>query len=91
MAGTIHIASPAEFLDAKVLPAIAFLLAHDIKVRIHLGGKERIYQLLDDGTVDLAITASLPRYKALDYAEIEQETLILVAATDFIWFGTKVI
>ncbi len=83
VAGTIHLATPAEFLDAKVLPAIASLLAHDLKVRIHLGGKERIYQLLDDGTVDLAITASQPQSKALDYAEIEQETLILVAATDW--------
>ena len=83
VAGTIHIATPAEFLEVKVLPAIASLLAHDIKVRIHLGGKERIYQLLDDGTVDLAITASQPNSKALDFAEIEQETLVLVAATDW--------
>lgn len=43
VAGTIHLAAPAEFLDAKVLPAIASLLAHDIRVRIHFGGKERIY------------------------------------------------
>ena len=83
VAGTIHLASPAEFLDAKVLPAIASLLIHDIQVRIHLGGKERIYQLLDDGTVDLAITASQPQYKALDFAKVERETLVLVAATDW--------
>lgn len=83
VAGTIHLAAPAEFLDAKVLPAIASLLAHDIRVRIHLGGKERIYQLLNDGTVDLAITASEPQNKALDFTEIERETLVLVAATDW--------
>lgn len=83
VAGTIHLAAPAEFLEAKVLPAIASLLAQDLKVRIHLGGKKRIYQLLDDGTVDLAITASQPHNKALDFAEIEQETLVLVAATDW--------
>jgi DNA-binding transcriptional LysR family regulator len=83
VAGTIHLAAPSEFLGAKVLPAIASLLAHDIKVRIHLGGKERIYQLLDDGTVDLAITASPPQNKSLDFAEIEQETLVLVATTDW--------
>jgi DNA-binding transcriptional LysR family regulator len=83
VAGTIHLAAPAEFLDAKVLPAIASLLAHDIRVRIHLGGKERIYQLLNDGTVDLAITASEPQNKDLDFTEIERETLVLVAATDW--------
>jgi DNA-binding transcriptional LysR family regulator len=83
VAGTIHLAAPAEFLEARVLPAIASLLAHDIRVRIHLGGKERIYQLLNDGTVDLAITASEPQNKALDFTEIERETLVLVAATDW--------
>ena len=83
VAGTIHLASPAEFFEAKVLNAIASLLAHDINVRIHLGGKERIYQLLDNGTVDLAITASQPQHKALDFVEIERETLVLVAGTDW--------
>jgi DNA-binding transcriptional LysR family regulator len=83
VAGTIHLAAPVEFLEARVLPAIASLLAHDIRVRIHLGGKERIYQLLNDGTVDLAITASEPQNKALDFTEIERETLVLVAATDW--------
>jgi DNA-binding transcriptional LysR family regulator len=83
VAGAIHIASPAEFLDAKVLPAIASLLAHDIRVRVHVGGKERIYQLLDDAIVDLAITASPPQNKALDFIEIEQETLVLVATADW--------
>lgn len=83
ISGTIHLASPAEFLDAKVLPAVTSLLSHDIKIRIHLGGKERIYQLLDDDTVDLAITASQPKYRALDFAVIEQETLVLVAATNW--------
>ncbi len=84
ISGTIHLATPAEFLDTKVLPEIASLLAHDIRVRIHLGGKERIYQLLDNGTVDLAITASQPQDKALDFAEIARETLVLVASSDWI-------
>ena len=83
VAGTIHLASPAEFLDAEVLPAVASLLTHDIKVRIHIGGKDRIYQLLDDGTADLAITASEPKYRDLDFTPIEEETLVLVAASNW--------
>ena len=39
--------------------------------------------MLDDGTVDLAITASLPNDKALDFAQIARETFILVAATEW--------
>lgn len=83
VAGTIHLASPAEFMEAKLLPVVSSLLDHDIRVRIHLGGKDRIYQLLDDGTADLAITASQPKYRALDFTAIAQETLILVAASNW--------
>ena len=84
ISGTIHLAAPAEILSAKLLPAIISLLGHDLRVRIHLGGKERIYQLLNDGAIDLAITASQPQSKALGFKLIKQETLILVAASDWI-------
>lgn len=84
VAGTIHLASPTEFLDAKVLPAVASLLEHDIKVRIHISDRERIYYLLDDGTLDLAITNTKPHQLSLGFAEIQQETLVLVASKDWI-------
>ena len=82
IAGTIHLAGPGEFLNNRVVPALASLMAHDIRIRIHLGGKEKIYALLNDGTADLAITASCPEAenRALGYEEIESETFVLVAA-----------
>ncbi|WP_019506038.1 LysR family transcriptional regulator [Pleurocapsa sp. PCC 7319] len=83
ISGTIHLATPAEILSAKLLPAIVSLLGHDLKIRIHLGGKERIYQLLNDGAIDLAVTASQPQNQALGFHPIQQETLILVAAPDW--------
>ena len=83
ISGTIHLATPAEILSAKLLPAIISLLGHDLRVRIHLGGKERIYQLLNDGAVDLAITASKPQNRALGFEQIKRETLVLVAASNW--------
>ena len=82
ISGTIHLAGPGEFLDNRVIPALASLMAHDIRIRIHLGGTEKIYALLNDGTVDLAITASCPEAenRALGYEEIKEETFVLVAA-----------
>lgn len=80
IAGTIYLAGPGEFLNYRVVPALASLMAHDIRIRIHLGGKEKIYAFLSDGTVDLAITASCPENRGLGYEEIESETFVLVAA-----------
>lgn len=80
IAGTIHIAGPGEYLNERVIPALASLMVYDIRIRIHLGGKEKIYTLLNDGAVDLAITASHPDNRALRYEEIEEEVFVLVAA-----------
>ncbi|MEL6461370.1 MAG: LysR family transcriptional regulator [Cyanobacteria bacterium J06621_15] len=84
IAGTIHIAAPGEFLNARLAPFLAVLMSHDIKVRIHLGGKDKIYSLLDEGAIDLAITASQPDSRALGYQEIEKETFVLVAAKNWV-------
>ena len=83
ISGTIHLATPAEILDAQLLPAIIALLGYDLRIRIQLGGKERLYQLLNEGAIDLAITASEPNNQALDFQQIERETLVLVAASDW--------
>ncbi|MEO0840972.1 MAG: LysR family transcriptional regulator [Cyanobacteria bacterium J06643_5] len=84
IAGTIHVAAPGEFLNARLAPFLAVLMSHDIKVRIHLGGKDKIYSLLDEGAIDLAITASQPDSRALGYQEIEKETFVLVAAKNWV-------
>ncbi len=82
--GTIHLASPTEFLDAKVLPAVIALLEQDIKVRIHISDRESAYYLLEDGTLDFAITSSHPHQLSLGFTKIQQETLVLVASKDWI-------
>ena len=46
IAGTLHIAGPNEYLGAKVVPLLAGLLSRNIRVRLHVGGKDRIYTWL---------------------------------------------
>jgi len=84
IAGTIHIAGPGEYLSAKVTPLLSSLLEREIRVRLHIGGKDRIYALLDKGAIDLAFTASLPDSRTLDYQQIDAETLVMVATPDWI-------
>ncbi|MEL6162047.1 MAG: LysR family transcriptional regulator [Cyanobacteria bacterium J06627_32] len=84
IAGTIHIAGPGEYLSAKLIPLLDSLMARDIRVRLHTGGKDRIYKLLNEGAIDLAVTASLPNSRTLDYRQIDSETLVMVATPDWI-------
>ena len=83
IAGTIHIAGPGEYLSAKIIPLLANLMTRDIRIRLHTGGKDYIYGLLDEGAIDLAITASLPNSRTLDYQQIDSETLVMVATPDW--------
>ncbi|MEL6355179.1 MAG: LysR family transcriptional regulator [Cyanobacteria bacterium J06627_28] len=83
ISGTIHIAGPGEYLAAKIIPALAGLTARGIRVRLHTGGKQRLYSLLDEGAIDLAITASQPDSRSLDYQLLDSETLALIAAPDW--------
>ena len=80
IAGTIHLAGPGEYLTEKVIPLLSGLTARNIRIRLHTGGKDKLYTLLDEGAIDLAITASLPTSRALDYQTADQETLALIAA-----------
>ncbi|MEM9087321.1 MAG: LysR family transcriptional regulator [Cyanobacteria bacterium P01_F01_bin.53] len=84
ISGTIHLAGPGAYLSAKIIPLMAGLMARDVRIRLHIGGKERIYALLDKGAVDLAVTASEPNSRDLDYQAIDLETLTLLAAPRWI-------
>jgi DNA-binding transcriptional LysR family regulator len=81
--GSIGIAGPAEFVSDRVLPCLADLMERGLRVRLHTGDRERLYRLLQDAVVDIAVTASEPADRALAYTEIARERLMLVAAPSF--------
>lgn len=80
--GTIHIAGPAEFLSVQLVPALVPLQTDGLKFRLQTGNRERVRALLDEGTVDLAVTTSAPDEATHGYAEIGRERLLLVAAPE---------
>ncbi|MEO1622425.1 MAG: LysR family transcriptional regulator [Cyanobacteria bacterium J06632_3] len=83
ISGTLHIAGPGEYLSTKIIPILTGLTSRNIRVRLHTGGKKRLYSLLDEGAIDLAITASQPSSRSLDYQLLDSETMVLVAAPDW--------
>lgn len=82
LAGTVHLVGPAEYLGARVAPALAPLAAEGLRFRIQTGNRARIYAALDNGHADLAVTASAPDAKRHSFAELDRERLLLVAAPE---------
>lgn len=80
LGGTVHIVGPADFLYTHVTLALAPLIAQGLQLRFHTGNREHIYALLNDGTADLAITASIPDDIRHGYIHLATEQLLLVAA-----------
>lgn len=77
--GTLNIAGPAEYLSFVSGPQLANLLqAGNLKLVLHIGNKVDIYQGLQSGNVDIAITASVPDNTAFDYQILDRERLLLV-------------
>lgn len=82
LTGTVHLVGPAEYLSARIAPALAPLASEGLRFRIQTGNRERIYAALDDGHADLAITASRPDGQRHGFAELDTERLLLVAAPE---------
>lgn len=80
LSGSVCIAGPAEFMSFYLAPRLTGLVELGLCVRLLTGNRERIYGWLDDGTAELAVTASKPVARALGHALIARERLILVAA-----------
>lgn len=78
--GTVHIAGPPDFIYARLAAGLAPLLAEGTRIRIHTGNRERIYSLLEAGTADLAITASMPDARAHGFARLLTERFLPVMA-----------
>ncbi|WP_119168981.1 LysR family transcriptional regulator [Algihabitans albus] len=78
--GTIRIAGPSEFMNARMVEPIATLAALGLTAHVTLGGRDVIYGALETGEVDLAITASRPVSPEIGCRVIQEERLLPVAA-----------
>ncbi len=76
----VHLAGPPELLCARVLPALAPLVADGVRVHVATGEDEELVEQLREGRHDLLITAQRPRGRALAVTPLAEEEHLLVAA-----------
>lgn len=74
----VHLAGPSELLCARVLPALAPLVANGIQLRIETGEEGALLDQLREGRHDLLITTRRPRGRALSVAPLAEEEHLLV-------------
>ncbi|WP_449433061.1 LysR family transcriptional regulator [Pseudomonas putida] len=78
LGGTVHLAGPSDFICSKMAAGLAPLMSQGFRVRMHTGNRERIYDLLNSSTADLAITASMPDERSHGFAQLLTERFLLV-------------
>lgn len=83
ISGTVHVASPGEFLQIKAASALSNLVDYGINLRIQTGNRDFLYNLLNSNAVDLAIVASKPTHTGLGFEKIMDEKFQLVASSDW--------
>lgn len=76
--GTVHFIAPQDFVHNRLATALSPLLAKNIKLRVQLGNKEKLYERLDSGEVDFAITASLPDERFFTQKLMSERLLLVV-------------
>jgi DNA-binding transcriptional LysR family regulator len=79
-ANPVHLGGPAEFTTARVLPALADLVATGLRLRTRLGVADELGQALTGGAIDIAVTPVRPRHRGLHVRPLCDETFVLVAA-----------
>jgi DNA-binding transcriptional LysR family regulator len=78
-ANPVHLGGPAEFTTARVLPALAELVANGLRLRTRLGVADDLTQALTSGAIDIAVTPVRPRHRGLHVRPLCDETFVLVA------------
>lgn len=78
--GTLTLAGSADFIHYRLAAVMAPLMDEGYRLRFHTGNKQQIYSLLHDGSVDLAVTASMPDERLYGYAHLLTERMLLVHA-----------
>jgi len=79
ISGTVTLVGPAEYLSAVAGPMLANVLQGGaLNLMLQIGGRERIYQALQSGEADLAISGSAPDPALFDAQVLDGERLLLV-------------
>lgn len=77
---TINIGGPAELMTARVVPALAPIIAHGMRVRMVLGLPDELLAALTDGSLDITVSTVRLRRRGLHVVPLCDEELVLVAS-----------
>ena len=75
-----RLGGPTEFVTARVLPALAGLVAGGLELRVTLGVADDLLRALHAGAVDLTVHSTRPRGRGLRVQPLCDEEFVLVAA-----------
>ncbi len=81
MQGTIHIAGPKEFINAKMIPVFAELAEYGIKTVMQVNTPQKMFELICDNSLDLVITEYVSDKKDIGHHILFHDDLVLVAAS----------
>ncbi len=76
---TVHLGGPAEFIAARVLPALADRVAAGLRPRVTLGLPDELITRLAEGRLDLVIATVRPRRAGIRATPLYDEEFVLVA------------
>ncbi|MFE0463873.1 LysR family transcriptional regulator [Kitasatospora sp. NPDC058965] len=76
----VHLAGPAEFLCAVLLPALAPLVADGVRLRLATGLTDPLLEELRAGHHDLVVATQRPRGRTFHSEPLVDEEFVLVAA-----------
>ncbi|MEU4159213.1 LysR family transcriptional regulator [Actinoplanes sp. NPDC026670] len=79
---TLHLGGPAEFMSARVLPALAGVIAGGTDVRVRLGLADDLLAELSEGRLDLVVSAIRPRRAGLRAEPLCDEEFVLVGSVE---------
>ncbi|BCJ47274.1 LysR family transcriptional regulator [Actinoplanes ianthinogenes] len=80
LAGVVHLGGPAEFVTARVMPALAGLVERGLELRVVLGVADDLLRALLAGAVDLTVQSVRPKQRGLRVQPLCDEEFVLVAA-----------
>ncbi|MEE6258654.1 LysR family transcriptional regulator [Plantactinospora sonchi] len=76
----VHLGGPAELLAVRVLPALAPLVAHGVRLRVSTGLAEELLDGLRARRFDLVLSAVRPRGRSVVATPLMDEEFVLVSA-----------
>lgn len=83
----VHLGGPAELVCARVLPALAPMVAAGLRLRTRFGLPHELSAALADGGLDLAVATVRPRRRGLRAEPLCDEEFVLVGAPRWVRAG----